>query len=300
MKKAVLIFSHKDPVLLNTLIEQFLHNSPFTDIFIHLDKKSIGIKDSIKSHNNVFFIKNNVSVKWGNDTMMRSLFNSWEEIINNGKEYDYFIMCTGQDLLVKPEIDKFLESNKGKIWLETKKGISRELKCVLFSKLPRLACGDYAHKKRFNPLRIIRGLCFRLSTHKKLPQKKLSKRFKDLQFFNSYNWSIMPYNVLKWTFKHIKENKDLNNLYLHTYLPEDYFLGTMIMNSPFASEVVWKTGELWSCSPTFHYPFEVHPRIITLNDIADVESSGCIFARKFDSAKDQQVINYFKNKILNS
>ena len=55
MKKAVLTFVHKDSYLLNIQIQQFLYNSPETDIYIHLDKKSEKMRGEIINHDRVFF-----------------------------------------------------------------------------------------------------------------------------------------------------------------------------------------------------------------------------------------------------
>lgn len=296
MKKAVFICAHKDPKLLNVLISQLLHKSPQTDIYLHINKKEEHIKKDIMNHPNVFFIKNNVPVRWGNDSMMKAIYNSWDEIIKKNIDYEYFIMTTGQDLLVKPHLDEILNENKGKIWIEAKDGLGIRTE-VLYSKFPDFICKDLDHKKRYNILRALRGACHRLSWKKLMPRKKLTPEIKKLKIYNSYNWSIFPYEVLLWMNEHLNSSKELKNLFLNTYLPEDYFLGTMIINSPYGERVKMESGK-WSDSSTFHYPFITHPQILTMKDIKSIESSNRIFARKFDSNVDNEVIEYFKNKIL--
>lgn len=291
MKKAILIFAHKDAFLLNTLIEQLTKDHPDTDVFVHLDKKSELLKKEITHSPQVRFIKNNVSVTWGDDTMMKALFNSWDEIFSQGKDYDYFIMCTGQDLAVKPHLDEYLENNQGRIWLDCR---SNNDKRLIIRKFPRFICRDLSHKHRLHPKRFLRSLWIWLSYKQWIPEKKLPKGIKNLNFYISYNWSVMPYEVFKWGVKRTQE-EGYRELYADTFIPEDYFLGTLIMNSPFADKVEWKKGELWSVSPTFHYPFEVHPKVLDSSDIPTIDASGCMFARKFDSKIDSNVINYYKH-----
>lgn len=298
MKKAVLIFAHKDAYLLNVLIQQLIHKSGETDVFIHLDKKAESIKEDILDHKQVHFIKNNVSVTWGDDTMMKALLNSWEEIIEQGNQYEYFIMCTGQDLLVRENLDKFLEDNKGKIWLDCR-GAPQYIYNIINSYFPRWLCRDFSNKPKYHPLRIGRAFYYKAVVKGWAPKKTKSKGQKPTIYI-SYNWSMMPFYVMKDCLANLKSNAGLLKLYRNTLIPEDYFLGTMIMNSPYSKNVVWPDKNSWSKTPTFHYPFDVHPKILDETDIQTIESSNCLFARKFDSKKDINVINYFKNKILNS
>lgn len=297
MRKAVLCFAHKDACLLNTLLEQFICNNQDTDIYIHLDKKSEYLKTEIVENARVIFIKDNVSITWGDDTMMRALFNSWNQIFNSGKTYDYFIMCTGQDLLVKEDLDKFLLENNGKIWLDTtlkddwgKRLISRTF--------PRFICCDVSSKHKLHPLRVYRSLYCRLVHNGIMPKRKMNYNIDHMKFYYSFNWSMMPYEVFIYCYNFLTSNPGFKELFLNTILPEDRFLGTIIMNSQYSKDVVWDNDESWSRTQTYHSPFVIHPKVLTMGDIEEIEASNCYFARKFDSSVDLDVIKYFKNKVL--
>ena len=118
-----------------------------------------------------------------------------------------------------------------------------------------------------------------------------------MRFYYSFNWSVMPYSVFNECVRILQDNSDYKKLYADTYLPEDGFLATIIMNSKYAKDVVW-SNDTESYSLTYHSPFIVHPRIYTREDISEIENSPCYFARKFDSKVDSGVIEYFKNKIV--
>lgn len=296
MKKAVLTFVHKDSYLLNIQIQQFLYNSPETDIYIHLDKKSEKMRGEIINHDRVFFIKNNVSVTWGDDSMMQALFNSWDEIISLNKSYDYFIMCTGQDLLIKPNLDEFLLQNSDKIWLDTKEG-DKWCRMFITRKFPRCICRDLSVVSKAHPLRIFRGVFYRLMKLNLIPKRYLQFDIKNIVFYYSFNWSVIPFYVVKDLYKYINQTSGYRDAYKNTFLPEDRFLGTLIMNSKYAKNVVWSDNE-WSKTMTYHTPIEVHPKVFTMEDICEIDKSDCFFARKFDSNIDINVINYYKSKII--
>ena len=300
MKKAILCFAHKDEYLLNTLIEQCLYNSNGeTDFYIHLDKKSEKIREKICKSPNVIFIKNNVSVIWGDDTMMRALYNSWEEIYASGKTYDYFIMCTGQDLIVKSGLDEFLADNFGNIWLDATEA-NQWRQRVVKAWWPTFVCRDLSMYPRWNWRRLFRGiyvqLLLRLGIY--IP-KKINYDLSGWTMYYSYNWSIMPWNVFKWCQEFVASNSSFKELFLHSRLPEDGFLASLIMNSPFKNNVQfdgYRPG--WSATQTYRTDFYVHPKIFTIEDIPNIDNSPCYFARKFDSNVDSQVIEYYKDKVI--
>ncbi len=297
MRIAVLCFAHKDPELLNVQIAQFTENSDDVDFYIHLDAKSLWMKDSIKKGEHVFFVSNPVSVTWGDDSMMKALFNSWEDIRSKNRLYDYFIMTTGQDLIVKSGLKKYLSANRGKIWIDAEEQDSIR-KQVLAHKFPKVFCRDLS-KHSCLPLRILRSIYFRLLKFHGIPKRNLNFDLSSLKFYYSFNWSVMPYNVFEYCLDYISNNPDFKQIYLNTILPEDSFLGTLIMNSPYKDNVVLLSTRK-TATQTFHYPFSVHPRVLSMIDIHEIESSNCYFARKFDSKVDFEVIEYFRDKIINN
>ena len=306
MRKAILCFAHKDSYVLNALIKQSLYGTEGqTDFFIHLDKKSEKMKSEVIKSPNVFFIENNVSVTWGDDTMMWALRNSVEEISNKGRNYDYMIICTGQDLWVKSGIDEFLEKNNGKIWLDTVKKDSF-YRNHLTHYVPRCFCRFMSNIPFYHPVKLSRSIYFRLIRFNLIGNKHIKCDLDNLTFYYSFNWSIMPYEVFLYMVDFMKNNPEYMRLYEKTLLPEDGFLGTMIMNSPYASNVVkdpantlgrTKSSTYWNSD--INLKKEVHMTTITVNSKDAVEASGCWLARKFDSKVDKEIVDYYLNLVTN-
>lgn len=297
MKIAVLCFAHKDSYLLNTLFAQLLSLNDTTDIYVHLDKKSEKLKSEIIESDHVRYIKNNVSVTWGDDSMMRSFINSMNEINEQKISYDHFIICTGQDLLVKDGLVDFLKQNKDNIYLDAYKGRDSFYRLVLTHSFPRTICRDLYIYPWYHPLRLYLSIYFRLVSRGLIPKKKDICGTKDLTFYYSFNWSVMPYKVMEYIVNYLKENPKFQNLYSNTYIPEDGFLATIILNSPFAQNVQWE-DDVHSKTLTYHTPIKIHPKVFDLTDVKDIEESGCYFARKFDSNVDKKIIDYCKNLII--
>lgn len=296
MRKLVLCFAHKDPYLINTQIEQLLANGSDTDIYIHLDKKSEKLKSEIIQNEHVFFIKNSVSVKWGDDTMMKAVFASFDEIAHNGKTYDWFIITTGQDLLVKKGLDNFLNANPGKVFLDARSD-KPSIPILLTHKVPSFLCNDSYSLPFYHPKRLMMSLYFRLIKYNIIPKKQIEYDTSKLKFMYSFNWSVMPYKVFSSCADFLSTNPHYKKLYQRTLLPEDGFLATLIINSQYAGDIVWK-DEIHTRSLTFHDEFDVHPKVIRISDVDEIKNSDCYFARKFDSKIDKQVIEYYKHLII--
>ncbi len=304
MKRAVLCIAHKSPEQLNVLIKQFLADAPETDIYFHIDKKAEKIKDDIMKHPQVFFIQNSHSITWGDDSTVRMLVDAFSEIVSQGKEYDYFQICTGQDLMVKPGLDRFLEENRGNIYLDTSK-IERYVKSLLLYSFPKIFQKDLSHNIFLHYMMLAFTLLTRLHL---VPKKKVRYDVENVDFYYSFNWSFMPYEVLCYIDTFLKSNPGFLDLYKNTRLPEDGFLGTLIMNSPYRDAVVWeknldydfyKYGAVRrAVSLTFMRNLVgVHLPFLTCEDIADIENSQCFMARKFDIASNPEVVDYFLKRI---
>lgn len=70
----------------------------------------------------------------------------------------------------------------------------------------------------------------------------------------------------------------------NTYIPDEFFIQTLVMNSPFWNTVTFDNRReiLWNGGS--------HPKILTMHDVGRLESSKAFFARKFDDTVDSDVL----------
>ena len=294
MDKAVLCIAHKAPEQINILIGQLLNDAKGrTDIYIHLDKKSESIREQIMENPHVFFIKNSHSVNWGNDSNVRMLVDCFSEIESYGKSYDYFQICTGQDLMVRCGLDEFLERNNGQIFIEITKN-DNYIKNLLCHRYPKWLQKDVSGTA-LSTLCLIYDFLTRTVL---IPKKKIEYDINSLDLYVSYNWCFMPYEVLLYINQFLKENPGFLTIYWDTRVPEDGFLGTLIRNSPYREQVVFKQDGKMGESLTYHNKLEgCHFTNVSMNDLEAIEKSGCFLARKFDIKTNPDIVNYFAEKV---
>lgn len=296
MKKAVLCFAHKSPEQVNILIRQLLHGTNGqTDVYVHFDKNHEGISRSIACGPNVFLIRNNVPVTWGDDSMVRAFENSMREIVATGRSYDYFIVCTGQDLLVKRGLDGFLSENNGRIYMDA---MERDTgtRILLTHNYPKVMCRHIP--KRTNPIRMLRAAYMMLLRTGWIPERKVNFDYSGWRFWYSFNWSAMPYEVAAYIVRFIDENPGVMELYRNTFLPEDGFLGTFIMNSPYRDRVEFVDSVHTKTLTYIPRLINQHCQFLTMENVPDIAASGCYFSRKFDIATAPDAVAYYERMIL--
>lgn len=80
-------------------INRFINVAPDNfDFYIHLDKKSAVDKSALSPRAKVF---SEYNVFWGVEHLKAFLF-LLEKACSNGKEYDFYHLCTGQDFFACP------------------------------------------------------------------------------------------------------------------------------------------------------------------------------------------------------
>ncbi len=295
MDKAVLCIAHKEPEQINILLKQLLTDANgCTDIYIHLDKKAEAIKSKILDNPHVFFIENNHSVTWGDDSNVRMLVDCFTEIIGYGKNYDYFQICTGQDLMVRQGLDQYLENNRGKVFIEISKN-DNYVKNLLFHRYPKCFQKDVSG----SIIKTAAKLAFTLLSRTGLiPRKRMDYDVDSLDFYCSYNWSFMPYETLLYIHRFLDENPGFLTIYWDTRVPEDGFLGTLIRNSPYRDQVVFHEDGIRGNSLTYHRGMSgCHMLNLRLQDIPLIERSGAFMGRKFDMRTNPEVVDYFASKV---
>ena len=300
MKKAFILVAHQLPEQVNILIHQLISDGE-TDVFVHVDKKvEATIKDKIEKGNHIFFIKNNVSINWGENGLLRATLNSYREILATGNDYKYVFMVTGQDLLVKDGLDEYLEKNNGRAFIDCDndrpKYYDRFKRAMLLHPWPKVFLKRYDFK--LNPIKILRAL--RLRTYMIFPwlnMKKLSFNVDAIQFYYDKVWHAFPIDIVKYIITFLDENPSFWEIYENSFMADEGFFTTVIRNSPYRDCIVFENQKCHSI--TFNKKaVNNHPPILTMEDVKEIElAESCYFARKFDSRIDNKVIEYFGNTI---
>ena len=300
MKKAVIVLAHQLPEQVNIFLQQLIQDEQ-TDVYVHVNKLCEDIIPLLIKHKRVFITKNNVKIHWGDDGVLRAILLLYKEILQSKKTYEYVLIVSGQDLLVKNDIDSFLTKNKGIAFVEYKNINIKEQnsfnRAKLLYKWPYIFRQLYNNK--FNPIRILRSLYCRLGSIGLLPKKKINYDVKNIIFYHDLFWNALPFEIVKYINDFLNDDPNFFDIFKNAFAPDETFFTTIIMNSKFKNRI--KLVDNVSHSLTYiNKTINNHPPILTMADVSKIEESGMFFARKFDYRVDKEVIEYFKNKIINS
>ena len=234
MKKAFMITIHQLPEQANLLINQLITDKD-ADVFVHIDKKSSeDLKCKIIKNDQVFFVKNNISISWGSSSLLKAVLNSYKEIINTKKDYEYVIMVTGQDLLIKHGLNEFLEDNKGKAYIDcdnrNPQKSDRFKKAMLLHPWPNIFLKRYDFI--LNPIKIARALRIQMFIHfPSLHKKMVGFDISNIQFYYDKVWHAFPIEIVKFISEFLTKNPMYWNIYENSLMADEGFFTTLIMNS---------------------------------------------------------------------
>lgn len=118
MKHAFLLLIHEDTFIVRTLLRML--DDERNDIFIHIDKKSVGVDPealaSIVKHSKVTFVKRE-KVYWGHISLVRAEYNLFSAAYESpSAPYAYYHLLSGADLPLKTqdEIHRFFDTSEGR------------------------------------------------------------------------------------------------------------------------------------------------------------------------------------------
>ena len=158
MRNAILLFIYKMPEQVNILIDQILKGTK-ADIYVHINKKYEQIRDLLIKNDRIYVTNNNFPANWGDDGLCKVIYQLLKEVVQSGIVYNHVAICSGQDLLVRENLDGYLEDHKYEVFLDLRKANGSWDRMIHTMKIPRVFMNSFESK--FHPLRICRSLYFR-------------------------------------------------------------------------------------------------------------------------------------------
>lgn len=283
MKQAILITAYKNAEHLLELIDIFDCDFEF---YIHIDKKS-KITDAdcrmIAGRSNVAYLSRRYSVNWGGMNHLKCILLLAGQALKN-KGIGYMHLISGNDYPVKSlhYFKAFPEGNDNE-YLENfpvpthrwyKGGLNR-LENYYF--LDLLNTRNSRQERCYNLL---------LDIQEKLHIKRtLSPKLPPL--YGGGTWWSLTYNCVKYVVEYTAAHPRLLRRLRYTFIPEEFYFQTIIMNSPFAVHVVndhlryidwdFRNG---NC-----------PAVLDLSDAGAIKESNALFARKTEYPVSRELID---------
>lgn len=281
MKQAFLMMAHKNEEQTKRLIEWIADENH--DVYVHIDKKSQSLFKDLSQYFNenphVFFVEQRVGVNWGGLSQVLVMIELLKQTV--GKKYDFYHLISGQDLFIKSkkEITRFLQQYVGHQFLEIDEN------------------GHYWRIRGYYPLADckysrtfpVRKFNEYLSMfYKKFP---IRPNLKGVTVYKGANWFTLSGDCVTFVLDYLQQHPKFIRQFKHTICADEHFFQTLIMNSPFKETVINNTLR------EIQWGGVENPKTYTMSDADLLLDSPELFARKFDSDVDREIIDWVYCKI---
>lgn len=282
-----MITAYHKPKQLIRLINVLGKASGYSNIYVHIDKKSIISEDEIideTSHSLNIFKEYNIY--WGGFNQLCSIVS----LINKAskvKKYDFYILLSGQDMPVLPfsKISEFLKTNREKLFIDcfpmpssnwNYKGGMGRVEWYWFMD----AAAKFRGVQRLQRLAQKFFEVFNLA-------RPVSRKWK---FFGGSDWWMLPGSVAEFCASKFNSDKKLRTCFRYSFIPTEMFFQTVIQSSEYYPSIAENTYRYinWSANNSGH------PDLISMEMIKDISDSNSLFARKFDLDSRPEVFEYFE------
>ena len=282
MRVAFLMQCHKNPEQINLLLDALNH--PMADVFVHVEKKSQGIRKKIKRREGVYFLPEQqcVDVQWAQYSQVEATLQLLGTAVNRGG-YSHYWLISGQDYPLRSmdSVIDFLEANQEVNFIECSRiGVFNKRNDVYFS---NFVIGRKLWQKVLKNLWIYGTGGW----NKTIPMFK-RKAPDDVKYWFGSQWWCLNGKTVQWITNYLNEHTEYRKFFEHSLCPDECFFQTLVMNSPFASSV----------KPYLHYikweKGNSSPKTLMEGDYQEIMDSSKLMARKFDIDVDNEIINKLK------
>lgn len=285
MRIAHIIMTHKNPDQLVRLIKRLHH--PNFDFYVHVDSK-IPIEDfvPILDISQVSLIKNRVKCNWGGHSFINAIGSSLNEVLSLNKDYDFINLISGQDYPLKSAeaVYDYFNGKIGMNFISYEESKESEWWKGAALRYEKYHFTDIEFKWKYFAQKIIN----KITPNRKFPLAM------ELYGGNKSSWWTISAECAKYVAQVLSTNLKLNRFLKYSWGTDEFVISTIIMNSKFKEKTIndnlryidWTEGN-------------AHPKLLGINDFEAIKSSDMIFARKFDTNVDAEILNQIDLSIQN-
>lgn len=287
---AYLIMAHNDfSILKKTLL---LLDDKNNEFYIHIDKKvknfDFDYFQNLLKYSRIHFIKRR-NIQWGSYNIIRTEMDLFKAAYKNN--YDVYHLISGSDMPIvsKESIKEFFDCHPDTEFIDIMRG--EKLSCLN----DRTERFRYYHF--FNNYGINKFGMRRLDNLFVKIQKKLNvDRFKDeFEYAFGSEWVSLSRKGVealtkneKWIKKHFRYTHCCDEIYKQTVFIKEN-LKVYKGNIPNMRLIMWGKNDD-SC----------HPDVLRTSDFDNIKKSGCLFARKFSSEIDMEIVEMLYQSIIHN
>ena len=271
-RQAILLTAHRNPEQVRRLVRSLSH--PGLDIFLHVDRRVDPrpfAVEGVKIH------PHPAVVPWGGwglvDATQRLL-----EFARSSGTYSHFTHLSGQDYPLIP-VDRIVDSIAAWEGNLLDMGWSREERSWRWAQY---------HVTTSDPMaRIIQRL------HRKFILRGRTRALPEGLSFacGSALWTLSSDSV-DWIFQFLRDRPDVAKFFRNTLNTSEMFYQILVQASPYRDRIrEYKHYIDWSVGLA-------HPKDLGMEDFERIRDSGMWFARKFDAATSNEVLDRIDRELL--
>lgn len=286
-RHAYLIMAHGDLPMLEALVSCL--DDERNDLYIHIDNKWQGFSPrGLRCHRaGLVVLPQRLDVRWGHTSLMEAELLLMQAAYQSGHPYSYYHIRSGVDLplVSQDELHEFFARHQGHefvpMWEFDSAMNDAAYKAERYHLWTRY---ERNHWPRWCDLLVARLRRYSSNALSSL----LPQRNTDIRLVKGANWVSITHALVGAI---VERREELRRRYRLTRNCDEIFVATFVANSPFAS-AVYRHSDGTSYDPTYveWTPHTPSPDTLTMASLERMLSSGALFARKFSSAVDMDVV----------
>ena len=316
---AYLILASHNASQVARLIERL--DGPQVRFFVHVDAKS-DIRPFMELQSRtqrLVLLKNRVTVFWGGWSVVDATLYLMREACKH--RFRYSVLLSESDYPLKPRdyIEGFLRDGNVEyisFWrLEDRPSWQFRVNYLHYP-------DSYISNERIGPSATrLASLWYKRATASSvsafIPRRRRPPRITP---YGGAQWWMLSQDAVQYILDAVDENHWMTEFFRFTYVPDEMFFQTVLLNSPLASRAArfddyqrWRGKSLGAGSrrdpelldpTTFHYRFQYwsrtkgRPATLDIDDLDALQSSQALFGRKFDPGRSAELLNLVDSKLL--
>lgn len=280
-KQAILIIAHNNQYILEKIIETL--DSEYFDFYIHIDRKSNLDVKKIKSIGKIskVTILKQIDVRWAGYSQVQCELLLLKEAVKYGT-YDFMHLISGVDFPIKTatEIYQYFYENKETefVHFQSEAFPEEKVKWIKYYHFFR------KFSRKNNLLKVLEEVS--LWFQKVIGINRMKKS--NFQFMTGANWFSITNDFATYV---VSKEKEIEKQYRNTRSADEIFMQTLLFNSKFRDRVKMPNyiNNYSSCMRCIDWERGT-PYTYDINDLEMLKKSNYMFARKFDSNKDKEII----------
>ncbi len=256
-----------------------------SEFYLHVDKKADinAFKNAIKPNEKIKWVKRE-QTEWASYKLVVAVLNALQHIKKNSKSFDRIILLSAQDYPIKDNsfIDCFFHTSPYSVFIEyfTIPSEKWQPHGGLY-RINKYYLGSGISKKYFG-----KTINFLSSVFPVLKRKE----FKEIIPFAGSQWWTIDGYTLNYIVDYVKKNPAFLKFHKYTFAADEVFFQSILLNAK--DEVLLKS--ISNNNKRFYKwinTSNAHPDILMEKDLTEITKSNALFARKFDTEIDENILN---------